>query len=114
ILLVMALLIAVVLWMGGGGEDGATAAPATDGRAEQGDGAEHPSEVAQPDLSHEEARDPEARLAEAPVDAPFVLVVFTHFQCPYCARSSPERPPELSEYVVLGSLRIDWRDVNIY
>src|SRR5690625_6702346 len=35
ILLVMALLIAVVLWMGRGGEDGDTAAPDTDEQVEQ-------------------------------------------------------------------------------
>src|SRR5699024_2543725 len=114
ILLVMALLIAVVLWMGRGGEDGDTAAPATDEQVEQEDVAEHPSEVAQPDLSHEVARDPDDLLAEGPVDAPVVLVVFADFQCPYCARWSHEPLPELREYVDRGALRIEWRGGNIY
>src|SRR5690625_5575729 len=114
IVLVMGLRIAVVVWLGRGGEDGDTAAPATDEQVEQEDVAEHPSEVAQPDLSHEEARDPDDLLAEGPVDAPVVLLVFTDFQCPYCARWSHETRPARRWYVGRGGLRIEWRDVDNY
>lgn len=90
-------------------DGGASAGP------EQGLGAiEHPSALAVPDLSDQEARDPEDLLAEGPVDAPVVLVVFTDFQCPYCARWSEETLPVMREYVDRGQLRIEWRDVNVY
>src|SRR5699024_12578038 len=49
-----------------------------------------------------------------PADAPVVLVVFSDYQCPYCAKWSHETLPELREYVERGELRIEYRDVNIY
>lgn len=132
IVAVAALLIAGVLALqpGGGGEQAGSTS--TSGQAgEQHAGSEpggdeagsaesaigpipHPSEVAAPDLSAQESRDPDDLLAEGPGDAPVVLVVFTDFQCPYCARWSHETLPVLREYVDRGELRIEWRDVNIY
>ena len=75
---------------------------------------EAPSEVAAPDLSSEESRNPEDLLAEGPVDAPVALVVFTDYQCPYCAQWTHETAPVMREYVERGELRIEWRDVNVY
>src|SRR5690625_842136 len=75
---------------------------------------EHPDSVAAPDLSSEETRDPDDLVAEGPVDAPVVLVMFTDFQCPYCAQWSEETLPVMREYVDRGELRIEWRDVNVY
>lgn len=75
---------------------------------------EHPDSVAAPDLSDEESRDPDDLVAEGPVDAPVVLVMFTDFQCPYCAQWSQETLPVMREYVDRGELRIEWRDVNVY
>lgn len=75
---------------------------------------EHPDTVAAPDLSSEEGRDPDDLLAEGPVDAPVAIVVFSDYQCPYCAKWSDETLPELREYVDRGDLRIEYRDVNIY
>src|SRR5690606_7984605 len=107
ILALAVLLVATVLWL----------RPAEDRPA--GDTAEpvdladlpHPSEVARPDLSSAETRDPADPLAEGPVDAPVVLVVFTDYQCPYCARWTEDTLPALREHVDRGELRIEWRDV---
>ena len=43
-----------------------------------------------------------------------MLVVFSDYQCPYCAKWSDETLPELREYVDRGELRVEYRDVNIY
>lgn len=114
IILVTALLIATVLWLRPStdqhGEDPGRLAEAPTDVADL----PQPSEVALPDLSDAEARDPEDLLAEGPVDAPVVLVVFTDYQCPYCARWTHDTLPALQEYVERGELRIEWRDVNVY
>ena len=91
-------------------QGGATGTPSADAPA----AVEHPESVAAPDLSSEEGRDPDDLLAEGPADAPVVLVVFSDYQCPYCAKWSDETLPELREYVERGELRIEYRDVNIY
>lgn len=90
-----------------------TASEATTGGSEPA-AVEGPSEVAQPDLSSEETRDPDDLLAEGPVDAPVVLVVFTDYQCPFCAQWTHETAPVMRDYVDRGELRIEWRDVNVY
>ena len=91
-------------------QGGATGTPSADAPA----AVEHPESVAAPDLSSEEGRDPDDLLAEGPADAPVVLVVFSDYQCPYCAKWSDETLPELREYVDRGELRVEYRDVNIY
>lgn len=117
-------LIAAVLWLRPGGpeepvaspaaEDSAAPAAAQDATGPGGPYGPAPTELAAPDLSSEESRDPDDLLAEGPVDAPVTIVVFTDFQCPYCARWSHDTAPVLREYVERGELRIEWRDVNIF
>ena len=48
------------------------------------------------------------------VDAPAVLVVYSDYQCPYCAAWNDETLPVLMEYVDDDQLRIEWRDLNVY
>ncbi|MDN4479502.1 DsbA family protein [Demequina muriae] len=67
-----------------------------------------------PDLSAAERRDPEDLLAYGDVDAPVVLVVFSDYQCPYCAKWSADTLPTLREYAEAGDLRIEFRDVNVF
>lgn len=59
-----------------------------------------------------EAGDP---LALGAVDAPVVMVVFSDYRCPFCARHSRVTEPELVErYVGAGELRIEWRDFPVF
>ncbi|REE03242.1 thioredoxin domain-containing protein [Citricoccus nitrophenolicus] len=85
-------------------------------------GAAEPSAPAEPaptrveglQLSEAERHDPEDLLAAGPVDAPVTLVVFSDYQCPFCARWSEETLPLMMEHVDAGDLRIEWRDVNVF
>ncbi|WP_407317259.1 thioredoxin domain-containing protein [Isoptericola halotolerans] len=105
------LLLAVVVWSS---DDGApAAAPA----ATESSPADAPTEVQGPadvDTAAVERRDPEDLLAAGPVDAPVVLVVFSDYQCPYCAQWSHETLPEMMEHAEAGDLRIEYRDVNVF
>lgn len=76
-----------------------------------------PTEVQQPDqpdLRQAERRDPQDLLSDGPVDAPVGLVVFSDYQCPFCAKWSAETLPLMREYAAEGKLRIEWRDVNVF
>lgn len=67
-----------------------------------------------PDLSDVERRDADDLLAAGPVDAPVALVIFSDYQCPFCATWSSETLPLMMEHADAGDLRIEWRDVNVF
>lgn len=105
-----AVLITLILGMNG---DGDTAADPTPGAPAQ----EAPTEVvgpSQPDLTEVERRDENDLLAAGPLDAPVTLVVFSDYQCPFCARWSTETLPLMMDHADAGDLRIEWRDVNVF
>ena len=54
-------------------------------------------------------------LALGPVDAPVVLIIYSVYRCPFCAKFSRDTEPQLIErYVNTGKLRIEWRDLPIF
>lgn len=75
---------------------------------------ESKAQVEQPELSDIERRDPDDLLAFGPLDAPVGLVVYSDYQCPFCAAWNQDTLPELMPYVESGQLRIEWRDVNVF
>ncbi len=66
------------------------------------------------DLREHERRDARDPLTAGPVDAPVTLVVFSDYQCPFCAAFSDDALPALMPYADDGRLRIEWRDAGVY
>src|SRR5690625_2376016 len=103
---------AAVLLAGGGFWAGRLTAPGPEPTVQQV--AETPQAGLGPmgEQSRREADDP---FAIGPVDAPVVMVVFSDYRCPFCARYSRVTEAELVEkYVSEGQLRIEWRDFPVF
>lgn len=62
-------------------------------------------------VERREANDP---TAIGPVDAPVTVVMFSDFQCAYCALWTEQTLPAVREYVDEGQVRVEWRDLAIY
>lgn len=73
--------------------------------------ATEPQEQQRVDLARRDSDDP---LAIGELDAPVSLVMYSDFQCGYCAMWTINTLPTMLEYVEDGQLRIEWRDVAFF
>ncbi|MEG3616719.1 DsbA family protein [Isoptericola haloaureus] len=116
--LTLVLLVAVAWSSDGDAPAAPGAGPGTTATApEDADPGDAPTDVQGPaevDTAAVERRDPDDPLTDGPVDAPVVLVVFSDYQCPFCAQWSQETLPEMREHAAAGDLRIEYRDVNVF
>lgn len=66
-------------------------------------------------LGEQARRDPDDPFALGSIDAPVVMVMFSDYRCPFCARYSTMTEPELvRRFVDSGKLRIEWRDFPVF
>lgn len=61
-----------------------------------------------------ERHDPDDPLAIGALDAPVTIVMFSDFQCPFCALWTAQTLPELMPYIDDGRLRVEWRDLAVF
>lgn len=61
-----------------------------------------------------EVRDEADVLGFGDVNAPVGMVVFSDYQCKFCAQWTVRTMPLMWEYVESGELRMEWRDINIF
>lgn len=78
------------------------------GEEQAGAAATESEGASEADLTVLETREAGDPLAVGAVDAPVGMVVYSDYQCGYCARWDAETLPELLPYVEAGDLRIEW------
>lgn len=67
-----------------------------------------------PDRVNIERKDDADPLAIGALDAPVTIVIFSDFQCAFCALWTHETLPEILPYVDDGRVRIEWRDIAVF
>ncbi|SDS75357.1 Protein-disulfide isomerase [Brevibacterium sandarakinum] len=110
VIILAAVLIGVVIVNQGPSEDSANA----HSQSESGSGGESESGTEEVDLSFVEHRVEGDSHALGEVDAPVTLVMFSDYQCPYCASWNEETMPAMMDYVDKGDLRIEMRDLAVF
>nr|WP_167952958.1 thioredoxin domain-containing protein [Brevibacterium marinum] len=107
-----AVLIGVVIVNQGPSDDGASAQESdSQSESESGDTDSGTEEV---DLSFVEHRVEGDSRALGDVDAPVTLVMFSDYQCPYCASWNQDTLPAMMDYAERGDLRIEMRDLAVF
>lgn len=113
VIVLAAVLIGVVI-VNQGSPEGGTSVQGTDSQSESGARGESDSGGEEVDLSFVEHRVDGDSRAAGDVDAPVTLVMFSDYQCPYCATWNEETLPTMMEYVAEGDLRIEMRDLAVF
>ncbi len=104
---IAALLAILSLSLQGTGAAPAAEGPTTEGATASGE----PEEQVSLDLARRTDGDPRA---VGPADAPVTLVMYSDFQCGYCASWTATTQPAMLERVEAGDLRIEFRDLAIF
>ncbi|MEY9212074.1 DsbA family protein [Thermobifida halotolerans] len=100
LLVAVAAVVRVVDWYGDGAVPSTAASPSPSG-----------SVASPPVLRGPVPPEVETALTLGSAEAPVTMVVFSDYQCPYCATFATEQQPVLvRDYVETGLLRLVWRD----
>ncbi|WP_295624293.1 thioredoxin domain-containing protein [uncultured Corynebacterium sp.] len=108
---VIALVVVILLILGVGGY--MLWGGSDSGNGSASNGAE--SDSGDEGLSFLARRDEGDPMAKGDVDAPVVIVNYSDWRCPFCAKFARDMEPTLTEeYVDTGKVRIEWRDMPIF